>query len=215
MNNSKRILIFSILVVTGLVAVMAIKHSRQPDADGTSSAPTASSPTSPGRPGLDATGGSAANAATTKPQVISGLESRAPAEPAAPSGEYFYDPSAPHAGQMVIATVQVGERSHKLSPNEVGDFDRVNVAPRQTIPVKLQYPEAQPGQTVVVQVMDGGAMVAPDRPPGIDNDLVRLLTLDESRSAEMAFRVTNNDGTHRLVLMRGADKKVLDFWVQN
>jgi hypothetical protein len=61
--------------------------------------------------------------------------------------------------------------------------------------------------------MDGGAMVAPERPAGINHDLVRVLRLDQTRSAEMAFTVSEHGGMHRLVLTRGGDKQVLDFWV--
>jgi hypothetical protein len=205
-----------LILLCGLAAIVVVtlgllnRHARldsshPPDAVGKDPASSSAQM----MPGLS----SSANAPNKAAQVISGLDRHQSRTSDAPSGDYFYDLSAPHAGQMVIATVKVGEHSHKLSPNEMGNFDRVHVAPRQTIPVKLQYPEAQPGQSVVVQVMDGGTMVAPERPPGIDNDLVRLLTLDASRCAEMAFTVTANGGMHRLVLTRDADKKVLDFWV--
>jgi len=117
------------------------------------------------------------------------------------------------AGQSAVATVSVGDRAEELIANEVGDFPRVNVAPRQTVPVRLVYPQAEPGAPIVVQVMDGGAMASPERPAGINHDLVRLLRLDQARSAEMSFTVSEHGGMHRLVLTQGADKKVLDFWV--
>lgn len=216
MNNKHSLVLVSLAVAVALVGAWVIsKRQSQPAEPDAASSPSPSAQVEGQRAGLDGVTVPSADSGK-KPQVISGLTPREGQGTGAPAdGEYFFDLTAPHAGQMVIATVTLGERSHKLSPNEVGDFQRVTVGPRQTIPVRVEYPEGRPGQAVVVQVMDGGTMVAPGRPEGIDHDMVRLLKLDERKCAEMAFRVTDNGGMHRVVLTNGADRKVLDFWVQN
>lgn len=210
--NQKRLLIFlSLLAIAILITLASLHRASRPDL-------TASSSSSTSQPTSQAGAPSSANpaAAGISPQRISGLPPRQPqtaSDPALPSDGYFFDLSAPHAGQLVIASVTIGPRTHKLSPNITGDFQRVIVSPRQSIPITLTYPEAKPGDTVVVQAMDGGAIRAPPPPTGIDHDMVRLLTLDTHRTAQTTFQVSDNKGTHRLVLTKGADKKVLDFWV--
>jgi hypothetical protein len=151
-------------------------------------------------------------AQVSQPVVVSGLERQRDAEPTAAGGYGFGEPVA-QAGQLVRARVEVERQAHVLTPNQIGDFPQVYVAARQTVAVVVEYPEAQPGAAIVVQMMDGGRLVEPERPPGIDHDMVRLVRLDEQRTARFAVQVSGNDGMHRVVLTKGADKKQLDFWV--
>jgi hypothetical protein len=53
--------------------------------------------------------------------------------------------------------------------------------------------------------MDGGRLA--------DDQIVQALTLDDQRMAQFSFTASQNEGTHRVVLVKGADKKQLDFWV--
>lgn len=210
MNNSKRIVLLSLLSLIVVVALVAINRRRGPDEPGASSAQPTAPTTSVQRPGLE---GDPSALGTQQPQTVSGMKPHETQSGKVPSGAYDYGEPVAHAGQMVVASVKVGEESYKLTPNQVGGFQRVMVSPKQVIPVVVSYPEAKPGQQVVIQAMDGGTCVEPGRPPGIDHDLVRMVRLDEKKRANFAVQVSEDAGTHRYVLMRGADQKVLDFWV--
>jgi hypothetical protein len=133
----------------------------------------------------------------------------------APDGaQYGYGEAVAHGGLWARARVGLGaDRETVLTPNQLGQFPQVYVQARQTVPVVVEYPQDEPGAAVVVQMMDGGQLVAPERPAGIDHDLVRLVYLDEHRQARFAVRVSGNEGMHRVVLTKGADQKQLDFWV--
>jgi hypothetical protein len=209
--KNKPLVLFSVLVLIVIGVVLGINRSRGPSESTTSPSSSAVTASQGSHSGL---GDPIAAGQGRGAQVVSGLKPHETQSGPLPSSRYDYDEPVAHAGQMVVARVTLGEQVHDLRPNQVGGFPRVNVSAKQVIPVVVSYPEAKPGQAVVIQSMDGGKCVEPGRSEGIDHDLVRMVTLDEKRVARFAVQVSEYAGTHRYVLMRGADQKVLDFWVE-
>ena len=108
-------------------------------------------------------------------------------------------------GEMVAAMVNASGRKYSLTPNQVGNFDRVRVQPQEKIPVTISYPGGVAGETVVIQAEDGGQFE--------DGGMAREVQLDAQRTLAFLFQVTNEPGEHRVTLRKGNDVKVLEFWV--
>lgn len=105
----------------------------------------------------------------------------------------------------VEVVIRAGGEEHRPSSNELGYFERVYLQPREKASVSLTWPEAQPGDKVVMEVEDGGEL---------DNGkALQQQALDGSGSLQFAFQASQYDGIHRVVLRRGRQMKVLDFWV--
>lgn len=109
------------------------------------------------------------------------------------------------AGEQTIATVTNDGAQRSLTPNEIGHFPRVYIKANQTVPVEVSYPDGQLGDPVVIQVEDGGAL---------DNALAaKVDKLDSLKKIAFKFTANADLGVYRIVLRKGADLRVLDFWV--
>jgi hypothetical protein len=108
------------------------------------------------------------------------------------------------AGSPAVATVAVGGRSFELLANEVGAFPRVYVAPEARAEVSMHYPEARPGESIQVQMIDGGTLGGQP-----------ALHLTVGSDGRIAFPVTASAyaGKHQVFLNYGGDRKVLTLWV--
>jgi hypothetical protein len=125
---------------------------------------------------------------------------------------YRKAPAAP--GQRVTARVQVGGRAYDLTPNQVGNFQRIYVQPGETIPVQVAYEEGKAGEPVAVSAEDGGGVWQGVSGKGQGaGGTGTAATLDERLRIAFNFKATEHRGIHRVVLRKGADVKVLDFWV--
>lgn len=109
------------------------------------------------------------------------------------------------AGIMAVASVQTGEQKFRLTPNQAGRFNRVRVKPSTPFPVEVAYSEGEPGQNVVVEVEDGGEL-------GNGNG-VEVVKLDTQRRVNFSFKADATPGKYQVVLRKGVDEKVLEFWV--
>jgi hypothetical protein len=134
-----------------------------------------------------------------QPVIVAGPDNQ-------PEPRYKKQPKAP--GQRAVAKVQRVGKQYELTPNQVGGFQRIYVQPSEQIPVQVAYPEGNPGETVTIEAEDSGRVVG-------TKGWVSLGRLDEQRALSFVFQVSDNLGTHRVLLRRGRDVKVLDFWVGN
>jgi hypothetical protein len=82
--------------------------------------------------------------------------------------------------------VEVDGESYELFTNQVGYFDRVRVEPQQKIPVVVNLPEATEGETVVVEMEDGGLLDT--------GTIVKAVRLDNSRQVVFTAQMSDNGG---------------------
>lgn len=103
-------------------------------------------------------------------------------------------------------TAKVLNRTLQLKPNSLGFFNRIpHIKPAGKVPIQIAYPDGNVGEEVVIMVKDGGKL---------DNGKqVKVVHLDSQRKISFNFQVTDHPGTHRVVLQKGNDMKVLDLWV--
>jgi hypothetical protein len=113
--------------------------------------------------------------------------------------------------------VQVGGRAYELTPNQVGNFQRIYVQPSETIPVEVAYEEGKAGERVAVSAEDGGGVWqgVSGKGEGARGKGAGgfVAALDGQQKVAFEFQATEHRGIHRVVLRKGNDVKVLDFWV--
>lgn len=114
-------------------------------------------------------------------------------------------PVGQHNGYPVVADIMIANARHVLVPNQIGVFERLYVKPSQEIQISVGYPEANPGDKVVVEMNDGG-LLGNGKPTDI-------IVLNEAKRASFQIKVTDAFGTHRVALYHNVDRKILDFWV--
>lgn len=121
--------------------------------------------------------------------------------------EPWADKPSPHMkslGEPAKARATVNDKSFDLVPNQLGIFQRIYVASRAQIAVKVEYPKASTGDPITIQVQDGGQL---------DNGTVVQQGEIKDGNVAFHFRATENPGIHRVSLRKGSDVKTLDFWV--
>jgi hypothetical protein len=112
---------------------------------------------------------------------------------------------APISPQAPRATVAVGQKTVQLTPNQVGNFQRTYIQPKETLPVEVVFPQGEPGQTVVLEAKDGGTFD--------DKKLAQVAKLDAQRRLAFTFHADRQPGIYRVSMRRGSEEKVLNFWV--
>jgi hypothetical protein len=110
-----------------------------------------------------------------------------------------------HDGELVLAKVSIQNETYNLTPNRVGNFQRVHVSANEMVAVNVDYVQGHDGEAVSIMVLDGGQL---------DNGQpTKRLVLGEDKRLAFNFQVTEQRGVHRVKLSKGADQKLLDFWV--
>jgi hypothetical protein len=90
-------------------------------------------------------------------------------------------------------------------PGQTGDFPRLVVDPNARVAVALAYPQGKSGEPVALEVEEGGLL---------DNQGAGKVTaLDDTRSLRFDYTVNEQLGIYRVAVRKGADVKVLNFWV--
>ena len=107
-------------------------------------------------------------------------------------------------GLKVAAEVKVGKKTHHLFADGDRPFQRVYIKPEESVDITLIYSEEKAGDSVVIQVEDGGLLD--------DGKLARVAKLDAEKTLTFAFKASSFEGIHRVRLWNGADQKMLDFW---
>ena len=84
-----------------------------------------------------------------------------------------------------------------------GSFDRVGLRHDQTVDIEVDYPTAFAGQTITVQPLDGGQIVAP----------AKNLIVGSDGAIHFKFRAGHSPGVYQIALHNGAQELGLQFWV--
>ena len=112
-------------------------------------------------------------------------------------------PSLPAA--TATAHVSVGNQQFSVQATPDAVFvPRVNTAVGARPVVRVKFRDGEPGEPVVVQVEDGGALE--------NHALTQLARLDEQRQIQFAFQMTQNPGLFRVVVRKGGEAQTLEFW---
>lgn len=157
--------------------------------------------------------GSAAST-TAQAEVVTSAGNQSGGAQGALAGSHGAQPAQPvstvagHAveypGRFAKATVQVDGKSYQLTPNQIGNFPRVLVQPKDTIHVQVAYPQGQPGDAVVVETEDGGNLDG--------KKMANITALDGQQKVQFNFQTTSQPGIYHVALRNGPDVKVLNFW---
>jgi len=103
------------------------------------------------------------------------------------------------------ATIKIGENSRRVSPNLRGEFPRVLVNAEALITARVPFPDAQLGESIAVQAEDGGQIVG--------GGTTGSTTIAADGEALVEFRAAAFEGMNRVTVRRGAETRVLEFWV--
>ena len=110
--------------------------------------------------------------------------------------------------EVAFCVIKAGEKTHQLTSNYAGYFDRISsLPPLSSVLIELTYPSAQGGEKVAVSVEDGGILEGGEQ--------VKALTLDKAKKASFRFQLASPPGLYRLLLRKGPDTKIIQFWVGN
>ncbi len=107
-------------------------------------------------------------------------------------------------GSPVYAQIKIGDQTTELVAGETRQFDRIKVARGEKMQLQITYPEGEAGQTVAVEVKDGGKLD--------NNSVAKVVQLDENKRLSFGFQVSMNRGIHHVLLRNGAEQTLLAFW---
>jgi hypothetical protein len=134
-------------------------------------------------------------------------ESQKPAAPVAPRDVVTASPAGSQLeGAAVSARVTVGGQPQTLAPNEIGNYPKVHIEAKATVPVTLSFAQGEPNDPVTVYAADGGHL--DNIPHGGE-----VLRLDGSKTINFQFQANNDNGMYRVVVNKGGQATVLQFWV--
>ena len=109
-------------------------------------------------------------------------------------------------GETADVFVRVGSSGQKLhlTPNQGREYPRVYVTEGETIQVRVEFSQSEPGSPVSISPQDGGSLAG---------HAAKMIVLDAQRALAFDFTASRNPGTHRvkLVTQRG-EAHLLDFW---
>jgi hypothetical protein len=106
--------------------------------------------------------------------------------------------------EPAAATVTLDGISRQLEPNAIGCFPRMLIATEGRASVLVSYPNATPGDPLVIQCEDGGTL---------DNGLiVKRTEVDAAGRVSFQFSAGVPEGIYRVLLRNGLDEKHLEFW---
>jgi len=201
---------FAACVVAVLVVSIASKKSAPTPAtkDARITAPSVApvSDTARNRVAWTSAESDAAQAPALSPSVpeSSGAPAVAATPSAAPiSGTPVARPAALEDAARAVIQTPRGPVEH--ASNQVGYFPRVHVPANTAIPVEVFFRNAIEGEAVVIGAEDGGKFEGDKR--------AIAEALEKNGRVAFTFHVLDHPGTYRVSLRRGAETKVLDFWV--
>lgn len=103
-----------------------------------------------------------------------------------------------------VAKVTLGDRT--VAPrNRVAHFERLKVAPEQEIPIEVSWPEDKTSTEVFCQAIAGGTI---DR-----GGNAQRLPITPGQPVKFTFKTGHESGLYEVVLRRGTQEEVLEFWV--
>lgn len=210
MKSPKNILLALTGVVILAVAVFLAMRDRADES--AKSTPSAASPSTAGAMPATAAPGKAPASGGVSPDstlsknvpaanpVTSATASLARTDTSAVSTQQSVNPERP--GE---AAVEVKGTVYHLMPNQLGNFQRINIEPNAKITARVSFARGEEGDPVTAEVEDGGVLGG--------KQMGQVLKLDAQKTAEVQFQAKNQDGIYRVLLRQGADVKVLNFLV--
>lgn len=186
----------------------AQKKSAPPEtlaAPGVSGSPASVAPTAAGSaPPAIAKGTPAAPpaavAAVPSPAPVPAMPAPTPEPVASSTGDV-----ASGDASMVASVTDAQGAVRELTPDNLGFFPRVYIEPRQVVPVRVNFADGRRDEVAVVRVEDGGRLEG--------NAPAKTFNLDDKGSIGFAFQANADPGVYHVVVHRGGDERVLDFWV--
>jgi hypothetical protein len=126
-------------------------------------------------------------------------------------------PASPHHRERATIQVTVKTRLSALAPITTkrvtlpqdvhGRTQRHHIQPRAKVPLTVTYPDARPGDEVIIQALDGGTLA--------NGQMAMRLTLDGQCGCEFTFEALAGQGVQRILVRKGRDEKLIDLWVGN
>ena len=155
----------------------------------------------------NASGTDASKQAPEKAATTTGVNTsskKAQVSPAATAAAAKATNTYPGAGGAEVALSIGGKEVSPGAPNVLGVFPRQNIEIGASVPVRVVFPKAGPGDSIIAAVTDGGQLTG--NKPGLP------LTLDAGRAASFTFTGSREPGLFRVTLRRGMEVKTLEFW---
>jgi hypothetical protein len=115
----------------------------------------------------------------------------------------------PGAGTAMTAPTRTAVKTVQPVFTASGGSEIIYVEPGQTVSVQVAYPDASAGDTVLAQAVDGGDFLKDEKgnTPG-----VKVVTLDEHKTAGFTFEVGSSRGMYQVVLRHGLKTRVVQLW---
>ncbi len=152
----------------------------------------------------EVSGASGASPTTTSVRASSSISSK-PALPAPKLNPISVSSYEAVHGKEAHSVVVVNKKRMELTSNIAGEFPRVQVKPKETIPVRVTFPGGDPGDFVMIEAKDGGHLE--------NRKIVKPTALDAKRGVDFEFTTNQEEGVYRVLVRRGSDQRLLDFWV--
>jgi hypothetical protein len=124
---------------------------------------------------------------------------RSSGKPAPPPGSL----QARHLPSEATTVIDLGNGQSVTVLSHKGSFDRVGLCHDQAVDIAVQYPKANIGQTISVDALDGGAIVAP----------TKNLVVAPDGTIHFKFRAGHQPGVYQIALRNGVQELGLQFWV--
>ena len=115
--------------------------------------------------------------------------------------------SAGISGERCYARIVRVRQALTLSPNQVGSFPEIAVRGQSPISIQVIYPAGLANEKVSLTALEGG---------NLGNGLATQdVTLDSLETATFTFATGGGRGLYRVLVRKGTDQKMLEFWGAN
>ena len=113
--------------------------------------------------------------------------------------------SAGISGERAYARITRSKQALTVNPSQVGNFPTIDVRPQAAIQIEVIYLEGTAGQAVTLTAQEGGTLG--------NGKPTQDITLDSQKKAVFTFATGSGRGLYQVLLRKGTDFKVLEFWV--
>lgn len=104
-----------------------------------------------------------------------------------------------------MASIEFGDGTLVTVSSHQGSFDRVGLRHDQMVDIAVQYPATSAGETISVDALDGGQIIAAGK----------HLTIGTDGTIHFKFRAGHQPGNYQIVLREGTKEVGLQFWVRD
>lgn len=123
-----------------------------------------------------------------------------------PIASWDNPPPWPEGGRL-YAEVETSERKYvNLRPDEVGEMPRILAKAEEQIELRVNFPDATPGEKIYVEIPNGG--IFPD-----SNMYGRTYDLPENRTLTFPYVTDDAPGYCTVMIRQGGHTRSLPIWV--